>query len=167
MRAQQHGEVFPILQVDGFISNEDDQTAIGLRVKNSGVGPALIRSVELDSDGLTVTDLNEEFAGLPPTSDISWTGLKDRALAPGDEITAVQLRWGPGEISREAMFATMKRTERWSLSLCYCSVFDRCWRTLGIGTAGAERVDTCPTGTTDVFANLGMRPVQVDTLPVN
>ena len=46
MRAQQHGAVFPVLQVDGFAEDDGRSTSIGINVRNSGVGPALVESVE-------------------------------------------------------------------------------------------------------------------------
>ncbi|HCX12097.1 MAG TPA: hypothetical protein DHU81_17525, partial [Hyphomonas sp.] len=47
MRAQQHGAVYPVIQIDGFVSTSVDTASMGIRVSNSGVGPALIEQVRM------------------------------------------------------------------------------------------------------------------------
>ena len=60
MRAQQHGAVFPVLQVDGYVRNSPQSTAVGIEIRNSGVGPALIEAVEFFQDDETPYDFERE-----------------------------------------------------------------------------------------------------------
>ncbi|MEM9669841.1 MAG: hypothetical protein AAF950_13025 [Pseudomonadota bacterium] len=155
MRAQQHGEVFPIIQIDGFANNNSRRSALGVRVSNSGVGPALIENVELEIDGETVTSLESQLAGLPDGYNLSWADLTGRALAPGEQQTPVEISWPREAVVVEPITRFALSTEDWQLRICYCSVFGRCWRTSGLGTARADSVDACERGETDVFAELG------------
>lgn len=159
MRAQQHGEVFPVIQIDGFATNNTERSALGLRVSNSGVGPALIESVVLEVEGEPVESLDQQLATLPDGYDLSWASLTGRALAPGAQTTPVEIAWRRNDIEPEeiASFAA-NSTANWRLRICYCSVFNRCWRTNSLGTARADRVATCEQHETDIFADLGNRP---------
>ncbi|MEM9387640.1 MAG: hypothetical protein AAGA68_21480 [Pseudomonadota bacterium] len=156
MRAQQHGEVFPVLQVDGFIASMDEQVEVGLRVSNNGVGPAMIEAVDLAVDGVQVNDLQMLLADLPPPSSNSWSSLAGRAMAPGEEVEVLSLRWNGGDVTpteRAAIAAFTERASEWHLRICYCSVFRRCWATSRTYTARADRVARCELRDTDVFSD--------------
>lgn len=157
MRAQQHGEVYPVLQVDGTSSNSLHYSELGLNVSNSGVGPALIESVELIVDGEVVTDLLDVVGTLPLPSSDSSAALAGRALAPGEKIEAIDLRWDRSEVSPEEIGNFALATSDWQLKICYCSVFGRCWQTSRIGTGRAERINECRSDETDVFSNFSIR----------
>ncbi|MEO0883169.1 MAG: hypothetical protein AAFY34_10590 [Pseudomonadota bacterium] len=152
MRAQQHGEVYPILQVDGFSNNSATYTNLGFRVRNSGVGPAIIDSVELEIDGKIITDPGRLLSGLPGNYDITRAPLTARALAPGEEVTPFELGWKRDDITFEQVFQFVQETQSWRLKICYCSVFRRCWQTSELSSARATRVGSCPRGDTDIFA---------------
>ncbi|MEM7663500.1 MAG: hypothetical protein AAF292_14750 [Pseudomonadota bacterium] len=155
MRAQQHGEVFPIIQIDGFATNNATRSALGIRVSNSGVGPAIIESVELEIAGENITSLESELALLPGGYELSWAGLTGRALAPGEQQIPVEISWPRNAVVAEAITQFALSTENWRLRICYCSVFKKCWRTNSLGTARAESVDVCERGETDIFNDLG------------
>ncbi|MEM6901447.1 MAG: hypothetical protein AAF583_16975 [Pseudomonadota bacterium] len=152
MRAQQHGEVFPILQIDGFNFNTPTYSTLGFLVRNSGVGPAIIESVELEIDGQIVDSTNNPLNTLPPNYDITTVPLTGRALAPGEEVTPVDLRWARDDVPLEQIFQFARATQEWKMKICYCSVFTRCWQTTGFGSARAEPVSSCRRSNTDLFA---------------
>ncbi len=56
MRAQQHGAVYPVVQVEGFVSSDQDFASMGIRLSNSGVGPALIERVSVLKGGEPLED---------------------------------------------------------------------------------------------------------------
>lgn len=155
MRAQQHGEVFPVLQIDGFVFNRDAYSDVGIRVRNSGVGPALIESIHLKVGGEEVRDLQTVLGG-PTFSSVSWYTLSGRALAAGDSVEPLRLT-----LTAEDGFATpdvvdlTRSTENWAVEVCYCSVFNRCWRTQGLSTFETDRVQRCERGEFDVFTEFG------------
>lgn len=158
MRAQQHGAVFPVLQVDGFVSTTSDMASLGIRVSNSGVGPALIEEVRAVHEGERLTSFAALRDALPPGHDISWAGLTGRALAPGEEIIPLRIAWSSDEIAPEALTATAGQWDDLEVHICYCSVFDRCWETVLIGTSRAEPVDACTASQTDIFETLATLP---------
>ena len=73
MRAQQHGAVYPVIQIDGFVSTSVDTASMGIRVSNSGVGPALIEQVRMLRNGEPVASLNLYVDRFPSGYDLSWT----------------------------------------------------------------------------------------------
>ncbi|MEO0424656.1 MAG: hypothetical protein AAF184_20130 [Pseudomonadota bacterium] len=160
MRAQQHGEVYPVLQVEGFVASKEGQVEVGLRVSNNGVGPALIEAVDLALDGVQITNLQSLLTDLPAPSSDSWSSLAGRAMAPGEQVEALSLRW-QGEALTDAHVAAIdaftERASDWDLRICYCSVFQRCWETSRTGTARADRVQRCEQRDTDVFSDFGSR----------
>lgn len=155
MRAQQHGAVFPVLQVDGFVSTTPETAQMGVRVSNSGVGPALIEDVKLFRGDEELSGFDAYRARLPDGADISWTGLAGRALAPGEEIEPLRIAWERDAIPAAILNDTAKEWGSLSVVICYCSVFDRCWLTRGVGTSRADRVEACPAGESDIFAAFG------------
>ncbi|MEL7130550.1 MAG: hypothetical protein AAGK23_13485, partial [Pseudomonadota bacterium] len=100
MRAQQHADVLPVLQIDGIISNETFGSELGLRISNTGVGPARIYSVALAINGTPVDSLTSIIQELPFTPNVSWRNVAGRSLAPGSDIIPVSLKWKPGEIDQ-------------------------------------------------------------------
>lgn len=157
MRAQQHGAVFPILQVEGFVATEGESRRLGLRISNNGVGPALVESVRLfdEATDREITDLGDFLSGLPAGFDVSWAGLTGRAIAPGETVRPVTITWPLAEIDDGAIGRAAASAESWRLEVCFCSVFERCWQTRDIGAARASPVAACPRAESDVFAGLG------------
>lgn len=166
LRAQQHGAVYPVLQVDGFVSTERSFVEIGLRFRNSGVGPALIEAIDVERNGEKLADLLEPYAELPGAPELSWTSMTGRAIAPGDEVEALRFSWPRGQISAEELAAAQTEWGSLKLSTCYCSVFERCWRMPDMGTSRAERVKACTRSDTDLFSDLAARrPEKVVEIP--
>ncbi len=155
MRAQQHGAVYPVLQVDGFVSTLPNEASLGITVANNGVGPALIRRVSLYRDGEPQAGLETYLAQLAEGYDLSWAGLTGRALAPNESITPIRIRWSREEITQPELHAAADSWDAWEVRVCYCSVFDRCWETTPAGGALSRRVQQCEAGADDAFERLG------------
>lgn len=155
MRAQQHAAVVPALQVDGFQSTTPNTYAIGLRVQNTGVGPAMIQSVTLTQNGEVRATPEAFLANLPDGYDISWTQLTGRAMAAGETATPMSLAWPHHAITTGQLYDAVSAWDGWDLQICYCSVFERCWITSPVGGARARRVSHCPVSDDDPFTDLG------------
>lgn len=155
MRAQQHASVYPVLQIDGYQSSGEATASLGLRVGNTGVGPALIESVTIFQDGERRADLSAFLAELPPGYDTSWTALTGRSLASGDIVTPVDLTWQRSDVVLDDLTAASMQWDRWEMEICYCSVFNRCWTTSPVGGARAERIARCERDDSDPFLSLG------------
>ena len=168
MRAQQHGAVFPVLQVDGYVNNRGDTTAVGIKIHNSGVGPALIESVELFVGDEKSEKFSRELTSLPDGFEMSWSAIVGRALAPGESVHPVDMVWPAGVLDTEDVHSISEDAQTWGLEICYCSVFGRCWKTRKIGRSRATPVDRCEPQEQDLFEQLGLETLaqELETLPV-
>ncbi len=162
MRAQQHGAVYPVIQIDGFVSTSVDTASMGIRVSNSGVGPALIEQVRMLRNGEPVASLNLYVDRFPSGYDLSWTSLIGRAIAPGSNVEPLRVDWSRDDISGDQLDAVAAEWSQLDAEICYCSVFDRCWITRGLGmgrTMGrAERVKRCERSEVDLFEAVANAP---------
>ena len=156
MRAQQHGMVYPVLQVDGFGNNRDGIIEIGLNVTNSGVGPALIESVSFHMESDEFDSLSDFISTLPEEREVLWSGISGRAMAPGGSVRPLYVFWPANGDGSNFLGQVAQESEKWKLEICYCSVFNRCWKTLDIGRSRAEPVDRCERSETDIFEQLGI-----------
>lgn len=158
MRAQQDGMVYPVLQIDGFVSRKDDTTSMGLRLENSGVGPALIESVTASVDGKSLPNLESYRSSLAPGYQISWAALAGRAVAPGNQLDAIRLEWDTEKINNAQLNTAAIAWGEIEFSVCYCSVFQKCWVT-GASATRATPVKRCPAADGDIFEQFGMARV--------
>lgn len=154
MRAQQHGAVVPVLQVDGFIQSSSTRRDLGLRVVNNGVGPAMIQTMTLIRDAQDVTDFDPLLRHMPDTVDRSWSSVNGRTLAPGGEVEPVVFTWARGELNDGELDALLDEWAFWTVEVCYCSVFDRCWTTTSDNEM-RQPVRRCPLVDHDVFERFG------------
>ncbi len=155
MRAQQHGSVYPVLQSDGYVATDPRVREIGVRFRNSGVGPALVESVEMLKDGKPLDSLAAYRDALPGGYDLSWTSMVGRAVAPGETISALRISWPADAISPEEQAETAAAWGALTMRVCYCSVFKRCWQVDGLSeNSPARRVKACTRSKEDIFENL-------------
>ena len=155
MRAQQHGAVYPVLQANGYTSTDPDVREIGVVFRNSGVGPALIESVDVFKGGEQVESLIPYRDALPPGYSLSWTSMVGRAIAPGETLDALRISWPVGQMSHTEMDATAQEWGSLTIRTCYCSVFKRCWNVEGLAqNSSAERVKSCKRSEQDIFEGL-------------
>lgn len=160
MRAQQHGAVYPVLQVDGYVSNRSDVTAVGINITNSGVGPALIESADFFVGDKKIQSFRGEEMSLPRGFQLSWSAIVGRALAPGETVTPIDMIWPVGALSTQDVHSISEDAQAWRLEICYCSVFERCWMTQKIGRSRAEPVETCTPQQDDLFERIGLDNLQ-------
>ena len=154
MRAQQHGSVVPVIQVDGFIQSSAERRDLGLRIVNNGVGPAMIQAVNLIRDGQTTMDFDALIAHMPDGFDRSWSSVNGRALAPGGEVEPAVFSWSRGQLGEAELGALLNEWSYWTVEVCYCSVFDRCWTTTSDNEMRVP-VPSCDVPDRDVFQLFG------------
>jgi hypothetical protein len=95
-------------------------------VTNVGVGPALIRSVEVSVDGVlcrTWREVGQALIGKPMPGSVSTTFRAGAVLLPDKPITVLKLP--PGEEARK--FWEEAQGRRLSIRICYSSLFDEFW----------------------------------------
>ncbi len=156
MRAQQHGAVYPILQIDGYYSNDGDLVRLGAGVRNAGVGPAVIERVDVLRHGEIVEDFGPLLATLPDSADLSWSSMLGRVLAAGDDVRPIDFSWNPAAMDDAGRDRLLAEWATWGLRACYCSVFDRCYVVDTNDRAGRpEPVRQCVRPTAEIFEQLG------------
>jgi len=123
--------------------------AFGLR--NSGVGPAKVESVTMSWHGRTYTDnlaLLRDCCGALTPGDHYGHGLQSNTASPtvmqaGEQHSFLVLPRGEGDDPVWDKLDTASQDIK--VSVCYCSVFDECWRSDGVSLRPA-RVKSCPAG---------------------
>ncbi|MHA7872350.1 MAG: hypothetical protein ACX939_08375 [Hyphococcus sp.] len=162
MRKQQHASVLPVLNISGGFSSEGGFHTMTISIRNDGIGPAVIESADLIVDGARVADwpdLRDRF--MPAALHSDFSSNLDTAigiLAAGEKTNAIVMSWPRNEATdidfdalKERVFASSNSA---FFSVCYCSVFDRCWKNAPDDRAKPERVKRCENAGSDVVARL-------------
>lgn len=126
MRAQQQASVWPRLTADLSVNLSPD--SLKLTVRNAGVGPAQLEWAQATLDGKPLGGWTELISRSAPASapketraSIIWNSLTGAVLVPGEERVAFRATGEPARWVDDA-------STRVGLTMCYCSVFDRCWQ---------------------------------------
>ncbi|MEM6900938.1 MAG: hypothetical protein AAF583_14360 [Pseudomonadota bacterium] len=162
VRKQQEASVWPHIQIDRSNFTVDEDRATTITVRNRGIGPAKIRYADVTLDGDPVewwTDLfrrlEPEVEKIYPKTD-SYIGQTVLSPQQDAEILVLDtqifdeyvLSEEQGIATRQELAAIIDRLRiamddgRVNIELCYCSVFDECWRVSNV-TRDPWRVDTC------------------------
>lgn len=140
MREQQRASVWPIVEAWSFHMSGE---GFGVNVANKGIGPALLRLVEVSVEGQPKHSWGQLFGDLLDTESVAYNmaAISGNVLAAGEALTIFQV--APEHNSK----AYHDASERVSLRICYCSVFDECWvlqlDNLKAGVPLTERADEC------------------------
>ncbi len=150
VRKQQQAAVWPSVGVTQINYGSPGEERFVINVSNKGIGPARIIAAEVTVDGEPVSSWREvlrTFADGEPFA-MSNYRIGGSVLAPGEEVTAVavELKYSSDEIL--SGFRELASSGRANLKICYCSVFDDCWR-LDALTETTEPVEQCPAPITD------------------
>ncbi len=123
MREQQRASVWPYVEIGPGFSGD----GFHIFTYNQGVGPALIRSMEVTVDGEPVRSWPEMFGALGVGA-TSWSHdlTNGRVIPAQSQIGTLQA--AGGERAATVREAYLSATPRLALALCYCSVYDECWR---------------------------------------
>ena len=164
MRKQQHASVIPAVNIASGFSSDPDAYVMTVTISNDGIGPAVIESAALYVDGEPVRDW-PDFRDrlLPPGLHGDFSSNLDSAigmLAAGEKSVAIQFLWPRSEETRAGFEALKARafsadSAKTYFSVCYCSVFEKCWMTgPEKSTARPEKVKKCEHAGDDVVARL-------------
>ena len=128
MQAQQHAAVWPRLTT--ALDVDLDSAALTLAVRNAGVGPAQVAWAQVTFDGAPVADWPALIgraegvagaAGARGAGVHNYYSLTGSVLIAGERQMALRLTGPPAR----SVFGAATRV---GVRVCYCSVFDRCWR---------------------------------------
>ena len=149
-RSQERAAAWPFISLNTNYSGE----GFAFVVQNKGLGPALVRRVDVFLDGKRVDGWPGVLDGLygkghPYGWDrIGSTDVEDRVFAPGERIEAFEIPWSMPRVDGEEREDDPRvregfgNADRFEVRVCYCSVLGDCWITReGIDHAA---VDACP-----------------------
>lgn len=116
-------------------------------------------TMRLDSELLNSWSAVESVAlpeALRGASDFEVNRVENQVLQAGEAISVLVVHWPQAEETEQAIsnfFEAVVSGDREVpvLEACYCSVFDRCWRT--VPDSHPRRVDACPEST-DFITNM-------------
>jgi hypothetical protein len=144
-RQQVRAQVWPNIVV-GY-SDEDRLLA----VMNKGVGPALVRSVQVLVDGKPQPNWRHVFdaLGLPA---VVWrqSALNANVLAPNEQLKFMSIE-SPADYAQFRQAAG----SRFDLHICFCSTLNECWLHSGqnVTTARVEERAACSVPATEQFGD--------------
>jgi len=139
--------VWPYLNID----RTNAPTGVTISLTNYGLGPALIRSAQLDVNGKPAASWNDlivafvrrahtmHLKGTTRTSDANLDG--SMVLSPGAtrRLFDVQANGPALRVVRETLGDV-------SLSICYCSLLGQCWQMTSNQSSGPTATSSCPAG---------------------
>lgn len=126
MSKQTHAASWPYLEV--IFSNGHNNLTI--RVKNKGVGPAIVKKalVRLDQVPYADNQKNIDSVAFLPTGSRNilsgYTNVNNRVLSPEEEVDFVEV----SDSTSVRLMLQSLRTHKVQIEICYCSVFDDCWK---------------------------------------
>lgn len=146
-RSQERAAAWPFISLNTNYSGE----GFAFVMQNKGMGPALVRRVDVFLDDERVDGWPGVLDGLygkghPYGWDrIGATDVQDRVFAPGERVEAFRIPWSTPDGSDDPRVREgFGNASRFKVRVCYCSVLGDCWITReGIDHAP---VDACPAG---------------------
>ncbi len=174
MRAQQHASVMPILDAEVQLNDNGATVELAVSVRNDGVGPALVESVRILSNGVPMQTWDQFGDVIFPQAlrdvDVFNGGTIRGALGAGREQPVVSFVWNRDDTNEQAFVELFERIvatgTHIQIETCYCSVFDQCWLAEPGETARAGLVRSCPHAGDDVYAQLSssrtLAPAEAD-----
>lgn len=145
VRKQQQAAVWPHIRVVDMNIGRPGEERFDVIVGNRGIGPARIKSATLTVDGKRVKSWYEVIDTLADGAEygISNYPIAGEVLAPGEDIVTVSVEAKYASIDIVKAFHDLVRAGRGNLQICYCSVFDECWRSDALSRKTTP-VDACP-----------------------
>jgi hypothetical protein len=141
---------WPFLEFDsGNVLEDRERHALTLTIKNSGVGPARLETLQVVLDGRNYGNSRELIKACCSHSGSTVTSAYDDVLTnpvaprtiPANQ--AIEFFYWPKPQNASAEWDGLdKARQRLTFKACYCSVFDECW-TSNLKGARPEEVDSC------------------------
>ncbi len=148
VRQQTAASVWPYVQAMIHDSRDDDSASLRLVLHNVGVGPARMQGMQVKVNGEAARDwaaVTSLLLGREAEVGVEYgqTSVSRRVLAPGESVDALQTE--AAELAVKLQDAIYSGTV--TLTYCYCSIFDQCWRKASAEVSSDEQVEPveqCP-----------------------
>lgn len=140
IRSEQRVGVWPYVDV----SSKYNDGGFQITATNKGIGPARIRSSQMLLDGKPQDDLDGMIlAVLGPERAFSYEVYKSNnpaggVMSPDEQSVLFAVPWTDASRTLVEELAS-----RFSIELCYCSVYEDCWRAQ-LNEGEPEEVKRCP-----------------------
>ena len=126
MQEQQHASAWPYVE---WLPSFNEETYF-IEITNNGIGPAILKQVEIQLDGKPLTNIDSLFKQLIGTAYFPHltSTVQNRVLPSGKSIRLFQIdddKWA------HAVFNKMQQHE-FNMSICYASIYGETWRSEGI-----------------------------------
>jgi hypothetical protein len=132
MTEQQHVSAWPYLE--WYTHNIENYR---ISAQNKGVGPAIVRKVDMSIDDRTITNNAALIdAVLGPNSGVKWqnSDLEGRVLSPGEVVPMLTIP----DRAEGIRFEEKLQTKKFVLKITYCSVYGHCWTSTGFTATRGE-----------------------------
>jgi len=150
----QKASVLPIIDIDmGYIAKADTQGAAkqhyDVTLNNVGAGIAHIQYVTPTLNGEPITEFANFEDAIMTGRMRNWATLTEDSAAgylrAGESVTPVSYRMGAAESELQAYLRGQWGTpfEGLDLEVCYCSVFEDCWRVKYVDRKTPTPVKSC------------------------
>lgn len=161
----QKASVLPIIQVDMGYHYKKSPSTFEINLTNSGVGIAYIQRVQANIKGKPVAGyqvLQDAVMNGRMSSNATLTETPAAGyLRAGDTVTPWHYTWGSSINGRGEIEAYLRGQygppmDGVDIEVCYCSIFDDCWKTSTTNTAKPKPVSSCGKGDVkdDFFADI-------------
>jgi hypothetical protein len=129
MQKQQHTSVLPY--IEWLYSNAGNEFVIS--VENKGIGPAFVKNVTMKLDDEVVGSNSGLFKKLLGTNSFSFINstVDRRVISPGEKVEMVHVYDAKQARAIDSLLLWSNSPHKFSLEICYCSVYDDCWTTDG------------------------------------
>ncbi|MEE2565614.1 hypothetical protein [Hyphobacterium marinum] len=167
MQQTLEASVLPVIQYgSGNYDLDREEWRMTLVFRNTGIGPAELRSLRMTWDGETISDTSQFLARccvpaeVPPAERHNYVrqafvsgelaflfdDVEGRFFAPQEEVEFITSARPDAETQPRghALWTALDEVRHEiDVEICYCSVFDDCWLARFPGQS-RERVDRCP-----------------------
>ncbi len=138
MSKQMQAATWPYLEI--IFANAGDRFSIN--VTNKGAGPAIVKNATVRLDGIVYQDSQKNLDSVAYLLTGSrkllngYTNVNNRVISPGEVISFIEIN---DSTSVKLLLQSLQKRAV-QLEVCYCSVFDDCWRATG---GKVEPCDSC------------------------
>jgi hypothetical protein len=143
VRQQTAAAVWPFVQISVADFDTGEAAGFTLSFKNSGVGPARVRTLRVIIDGKPMRDWEYAVAHLGGTlgERVGRSFVSDRVLSPEEQVDLISIT----DPALARKFQRAIANPQNAISYCYCSIFDDCWLADSRRDAlSPEPVEQCP-----------------------
>jgi hypothetical protein len=142
MREQQRMAVWPYVEAGPSINDSQFR----LMVFNQGIGPARIQDVTVTMRGAAMRHWDEVLRTVLDTVPGYQYSLLNRRVLPAQEH---MVAFGFEDSRLAPRFTEAVFENDLSIALCYCSVYDECWRTHAVAPGSPTENQPVPSCTPD------------------